>query len=325
MKKILATKWIPEEVLRFVPEEFQVVCPSKEKGAYTYDEVKEILPEYNGLLTIGCKADQALLDAGKKLEAVGSFGVGYDNIDYQYAGKKGIYTVNAPRAVMMPTAELTIGLILSIARCIVKLDKELREKKKTGLPAFSNAAVTVYGKTLGIIGMGRIGKEVARRAKALGMDIIYADVYRADKAVEEELNAVYVSKEELLKTADFVTLHCPLTLENRHLIDDKAFELMKESAYLINASRGPVVEEKALAKALKSNRIKGAALDVFENEPEVLPELFDLDNIVIVPHIGTYTWDARAAIAAEAISAMIEVMQGKLPSNIVNKEFYEKK
>ncbi|MDR3077906.1 MAG: hypothetical protein LBV15_03980, partial [Planctomycetota bacterium] len=181
-----------------------------------------------------------------------------------------------------------------------------------------------YGKTLGIIGYGRIGKAVGVKAHGLGMKILYHDVISAPAEIEKAVGARKVALEELLKTADFVTVHCPYIPENHHLINEKTLSLMKPSAYLVNASRGKMVDEAALVRALKAKTIKGAALDVYENEPEINPDLFDLDNVVLMPHIGTWSYDSRVTMMHEALGGIREYLEGKTPANIFNKEDLDK-
>lgn len=326
-KKILIHFFIPEEVSNKVDDEVKLIYPRENKNQImSIDMINEYLPQVEGILVSGLvfgkQFDKSLIDLGTKLKVIGSFGVGYDNIDYKYAGKKGIGVVNTPIAVQHSTAELTVAIMLAVSRCVVSLDKKIRsENKSIQLPLFDKRATTLYGKTLGIIGFGRIGRAVGKKCHGLGMKIIYSDPVSANKEFEESINANRVSTEELLKNSDFVTLHCPYIPENHHLINKNTLKIMKPGSYLINASRGKMIDEQALVDALKKGIIVGAALDVYENEPEVNQGLINLENVVLVPHIGTWTYDVRMAMASEALDGMYQFIKNKIPKNCVNIDF----
>jgi glyoxylate reductase len=212
-----------------------------------------------------------------------------------------------------------------VARRLTFLDKKLRHDKKClPLPPYDDSSTRLYGKTLGIVGFGRIGQAVGVKAHGMGMKVIYSDVVPAPTETEKLIGARKVSLEELLKTADFVTVHCPYLPENHHLINDKTLALMKPTAYLVNASRGKMVNEAALVRALKAKIIKGAALDVYENEPEIHSDLLDMDNVVLVPHIGTWTYDSRVAMAHESLGGIRDYLNGQTPPNIFNKPELDK-
>jgi len=325
--KILIHFWIPREVVDQVNKDFELIYPEEqENGLISIDKVKEILPDVEGILVsglaLGRPFDKKMIDIGTKLKVIGTLGVGYENIDFKYAGEKGIGVVNTPIAVQQPTAELTISIMMAVARCVVSLDKIVRtEKRSVYLPIFDKRATNLEGKNLGIIGFGRIGKAVGVKCHALGMNIMYSDPIPADKHFEESISATRVSLEELLKTAEFVTVHCPYLPENHHLINAKTLKMMKPTAYLINASRGKMVDEKALVAALEAGTITGAALDVYEFEPEINQKLLKLDNVVLVPHIGTWSYNARVAMALESLKGMCSFMKGEIPENCVNKEY----
>jgi glyoxylate reductase len=321
--KIMIPFWIPQEVTEKVSNEFQLIYP-KEKinGIMNIDEIKTTLPGVEGIMVAAEPFGRDLIDIGKKLKVIGRIGVGYDNIDYKYAGKKGVGVINTPIAVQQPTAELTVAIMLAVARCVVSLDKKIRaEKQSVRLPLFDKSATTLYGKTLGIIGFGRIGKAVGVKCHGLGMKIIYSDPVSADKEFEKSINAKRVSIEELLRDADFVTLHCPYFPENHHLINKNTLKMMKPGSYLINASRGKMIDELALVDALKDGIIAGAALDVYEYEPEVNAELLELDSVVLVPHVGTWNYDARIKMALESLESICRFLRGEIPVNCVNKEY----
>ena len=239
------------------------------------------------------------LDKLPKLKLVTQFGVGYDNIDVAECHKRGILVTNTPQPVIEPTAELCMALIMGIARRVSELDRGLR-KNEVQFGLLKNLGHSLYGKTLGIIGMGNIGRSVARRAIACGMKVIYHNRHKLDVDWAE-----YVSQEELLRTADYVSLNLPYTAEVHHLIGEKELKMMKPDAFLINTARGAHVDEQALIRALREHWIAGAALDVYEHEPNISPELFELENVLLVPHIGTGTWEGRKAMCDAMIDNII--------------------
>ncbi|NCB52682.1 MAG: hypothetical protein EOM54_12530 [Clostridia bacterium] len=323
MDKILITFWIPDEVAEVYKDKVELIYPQERvSGKYTMEQTLALLPEVEGVLLGGEPFTPDVIDKGSKLKVIGRLGVGCDAVDYIYAGKKGIPVINTPNAVTHPTAELTVSIMMSVARCIQTLDKKLRTDNKCVAPFnYETRSTGLYGKTLGIIGFGRIGKAVGEKGKGLGMKIIYSDVIPAPAEIEERLGATRVSTEELLKAADFVSVHCPYIPENHHLINEKTLAMMKPSAYLINASRGKMVDEAALVAALKKGTIKGAALDVYEFEPEINQDLIDLENVVLVPHVGTWSYDARIAMAYESLTGMCAVLRGESPFNVFNREY----
>ena len=235
-----------------------------------------------------------VLALGKQLKLVANFGVGYNNIDVAYCHAHGIMVTNTPHTVTEPTAEHCFALMHTIAHRVAELDRKLRtEPEKIVFGVMNNLGVSLYGKQLGIIGMGRIGQAVARRAVACGMQVVYHNRHRLDAEIEQRYDAKYMTLDELLKTSDYVSLNLPYTAEVHHLIDREALEKMKSSAILINTARGAHVDEAALVEALRSGKILGAALDVYEHEPQISEGLLKLDNVVLSPHVGTGTIDGR--------------------------------
>ncbi|HEY8369245.1 MAG TPA: D-glycerate dehydrogenase [Thermodesulfobacteriota bacterium] len=254
------------------------------------------------------------------LRVVSNIAVGYNNIDVAAATQRGIVVTNTPGVLDETTADLAFALILASARRIVESDRWLREGHWKSWTFFDWLGADVHGKTLGVVGFGRIGQAVARRGRGFGMTILYTQRHRADRAVEEALGARYVDKATLLAESDFVTLHCPLTPETTHWIDAGALARMKPTAFLINTSRGPVVDEKALVAALEAKRIAGAGLDVFEREPAVEPELVRMPNVVLTPHIGSASVDTRRKMASLALENCVAVLTGGRPPTPVNPE-----
>ena len=236
-----------------------------------------------------------MIDNAPNLQLVTNFGVGFNNIDLDACRERGIRVTNTPQPVIEPTAELAFALMHAVARRTAEFDRKLRQGTAEPFGVMNNLSHSLYGKTLGIIGMGRIGQALARRAVASGMTIIYHNRRPLGDEAMKRLGyeARYVTKEEVLQTADFVSLNLPYTPEVKHIIDSKALRMMKPTAYLINTARGAHVDEEALVKALKDGEIAGAAMDVYEHEPQIHPELLTLDNVVLSPHTGTGTWEGR--------------------------------
>ena len=232
------------------------------------------------------------------LKLITNFGVGFNNIDLEACRERGIRVTNTPQPVIEPTAELAFALMHDVARRTAEFDRKLRQRTAEAFGVMNNLSHSLYGKTLGIIGMGRIGQALARRAVASGMRIVYHNRRPLGNEAMRLLgyDASFVSKDELLRTADFVSLNLPYTPEVKHLIGATELRMMKSTAYLINTARGAHVDEEALVKALKEGEIAGAAMDVYEHEPKIHHELLTLDNVVLSPHTGTGTWEGRIAM-----------------------------
>ena len=271
------------------------------------DELVNYVEDLDALVVRSAtKVRKEMIDAAKNLKVIGRAGVGLDNIDVEYAKSRGIKVINTPGATSISVAELAIGLILSVMRKIAYADREMR---KGAWPKKKCKGIEMYGKTLGIIGIGRIGKEVAKRARAFGMRVIYYDVYRLDDAQEKELNVEYCDLDTLISQADVITLHVPLLPETRHMINRERIEKMKDGAIVINAARGGIIDEDALYEALKSGKLYGAALDVYETEPLKESKLFELDNIVLTPHIGAQAKEGQARAGVEVAKKIAEALK----------------
>jgi glyoxylate reductase len=263
------------------------------------------------------KVDRAVLAANPKLRAVCSMAITPDNIDVAAASKRGIVVTVVPPVVAEATADIHFGLMLAVARRIIEGDRLARAGKFPGSQSNQLIGAAVYGKTIGLIGAGRIGQATARRARGFGMKILYWGPRRKPEA-EREIGMEFVTLDRLLAEADFVSLHPPLNAETRHMIGDKEFAKMKPSVFIINTSRGPVIDEKALVRALKKKKIAGAGLDVFEHEPKVSPALRQMKNVVLTPHLGSAVLEVRDAMANLVVDNIEAVLEGRAPPNCVN-------
>lgn len=322
MKPIVyVTRTIPEVAINLLRNYCEVIYrdnvfpPSKEE---IIENIRNVDAVY---CTLNERMDKEVIDSSPRLKVIGTMSVGVDHIDVDYATKRGVYVVHTPGVLTETTADLAFGLMLATARRIVEGDRMIREGRwKLAWAPTMMLGYDVYGKTLGIIGLGRIGAALARRAKGFSMKIYYYDVaHRPD--LEKELGVEYLELEKLLRVSDFISIHVPLTPETRHMISERELKLMKNTAILVNTSRGPVVDEKALLKALREGWIAGAGLDVFEEEP--LPPdhpFISLPNVVLTPHIGSASHDTRNKMAEYAAEGIIKVLKGEEPDNLYNRE-----
>lgn len=302
---VLLTRKIPASALAALQDACDV--DYNDGDPLTHDELVERVRGKQGLVCLLTDTvDRAVLEAGTALKVVANVAVGYNNIDVAAARERGIIVTNTPEVLTEATADLTFALILDITRRVTEGDRLVRRGGWKGWALDFMLGMQLQGKQLGIIGYGRIGRAVGRRARAFGMRIT-----AWDPAPVADVEAMPLDR--LLATSDVVTLHCPLTPETRHLIDQKALARMKRTAYLVNTSRGPVVDEAALAWALKNNLIAGAALDVYEEEPKVHPDLLMLENVVLAPHLGSATTETRSAMAELAVRNAIAVLSGEAP------------
>ena len=278
----------------------------------------------DGLLCLlSDRIDRQVIDNAPALKVISNYAVGYDNIEVEYASRKGIVVTNTPGVLTDATADLAWALLMSVVRRTVEGDRLVREGKFHGWSPTLLLGQDLKGKTLGIVGAGRIGTATALRSQGWDMRVLYFDRNR-NTLLEEKLGARKSSLEKLLAESDFISLHLPLTAQTHHLIDRQALERMKPTAYLVNTSRGPIIDEQALAEVLREKRIAGAALDVYEHEPEVTPELLSLNNVVLAPHIGSATVETRTEMSRIAAVNLLSVLEGKMPPNPVNQEVAQK-
>lgn len=309
--KVLVTRDLPGNGIDRLKEIADVEVHTGE-NELTKQELIEAVKDKDAIVSLLVnEIDQEVLDSAKNVKVIANYAVGFNNIDVNEAHKRGITVTNTPDVLTESTADLTWALLLAVARRIPESDKFTREGKFVGWAPELLLGRSVYGKTLGIIGMGRIGEAVVRRAKGFGMNVLYYNRRQLSSEKEKELGATYASLDEVLSQSDYISLHTPLTPETHYLIGEKELATMKESAYLINTSRGPLVNEKALVKALENKEIAGAGLDVFEHEPAIEKELLTFENVVLAPHIGSATIETRVEMADLAINNVIAVLQGK--------------
>jgi glyoxylate reductase len=299
MSKVFVTLPLPSPGIDLLRERFEVTMLEAE--GMPEETLAKRVQETDPVGIIGMvnvPITDRIMAAAPNLRVVANYAVGYNNVDLAAAGRRGVMVTNTPGVLTEATADLTWALLLSVARRVVESDKFLREGKFKGWKADLLLGTDVYGRVLGVIGFGRIGQAVARRGLGFGMSILYTDARRASPEVESEFRAQYVPLDELLRKADYVTIHADLNAETRHMISERELKLMGKDHYLINAARGPIVDEKALVRALKEGWIKGAGLDVYEHEPKTESGLTDCWNAVLLPHLGSATDTARAAMAA---------------------------
>lgn len=316
--KVLITGRLPEDVVNAVRLEHEVII-NEQNTPMPRDQIVRHSTDIDGLLPMVTDTiDDQLMGMAPKLRIIANYGVGYDNIDVAAATARGIWVTNTPGVLTDATADVTFALILAVARRVVEGDKRIRAGKFPKWAPMPFLGHDVTGKTLGIIGLGRIGKAVARRARGFDMRVLYHNRNRLPEAEERELSATYADLKTLLSESDFVSLHVSFSSETRHLIAREELKMMKQTAYLINASRGPVVDEHALVDALRAGIIAGAGLDVFEKEPELAPGLTELDNVVLVPHIGSATVETRYKMAELAVKNLLAGLKGQVPPNCLN-------
>jgi len=318
MSKVFITREIPEIGINLLKEKgYEVEIGPEEK--ISREELIEKVKGVDAILSVLTeKIDGEVMEsAGEQLKIVANYAVGYNNIDVEEAKKKNIMITNTPGVLTEAVAEHTIAFLFAIAERIVEADSFMRAGKYKAWGPKMLLGADVQGKTLGIIGLGRIGSAVAQRMQdGFDVKIIYYDLKRNEE-LEEKFGMEYRELDDLLKESDFVSIHTALTDETRHLINAEKLALMKPSAYLINTARGPIVDEMALIETLKGKKIAGAALDVFEKEPELMPGLTDLNNVVLTPHIASATEGTRNKMSEMAAKNIIAVLDGETPPNLV--------
>ncbi len=308
-KKVLIGHPISDRRLKYLGSQFEITRIASIINKY--DQILQLIDDHDALFAISHKVDRAIMEKASKLSLIANYGVGYDNIDTACAHEMGIAVANTPSTTSKPTAEHTFALILSVMRKTVSNDKLLRSGTKVDWSRPELLGHSLEGKTLGIIGMGRIGKEIARIAGVFGLEVVYHNRRRLHEQIESDLHARYVGLEELYGLSDIITIHTPLTAGTRNMVDKSAFQLMKNTAVLINTSRGAVVDEQGLIEALEKGEIASAGLDVFDAEPHIPDRMLALKNVVLTPHTGTGTHEAREAMFIEGWQNIVNYLSGK--------------
>ena len=318
MKPVVTVSNIfPQVALDRLDPECQLRTNESGKGP-TAEGLGRMAAESEAVITyLSDKIDRSIIDRGAKLKIIANYGAGFNNIDVNYARVKGVWVTNTPGVLHETTADLTWAMILGAARRIVPADRFTREGKFHGWGAKMFLGGDVYGKTLGIVGCGEIGRAVAQRAFGFSMRVLYHQRNRLPQSEEKRLGAEFVSLKQLLQESDFITLHVPLTGETKYMIGKEEIELMKPTACFIHTARGKVVDDKALVEALRERRIAGAALDVYENEPELTDGMTKLDNLLLLPHIGSASVETRNRMALLVAENVLDALAGNTPRNLV--------
>jgi glyoxylate reductase len=309
--KIFITREIPTPGIELLKKKgFEISIYKGDKPIPRKEFLKQI-KEYDGLISLLTeKIDKEAIDKMVKCKVIANYAVGFNNIDVDYAKSKGIVVTNTPDVLTDSTADLAMALVLACARKIIEAEKFVRDKKFKGWKPKLFLGMELRGKYFGILGAGRIGSAVAKRANAFGCKVIYySDVKNVE--IEKKLNAKRLSLSELLKKSDIISIHLPLNKHTNKLLDESRLQLLKDSAILINTARGEIVDEKILLSMLKQNKISSAGFDVYENEPKLREEFYQLNNVVLLPHIGSATIDARNNMALLAANNIINVISGK--------------
>ncbi len=314
-QKVLVTRKLPGQAVKILQEKYTVTLNTEPHAIKRNDLKKMVVGKDAILCLLTDKIDKEIMDlSGKQLKIIANYAVGYDNIDISEAKKRGIIVTNTPGVLTQAVAEHTMALLVSVARRIPEAEKFLRQNKYKGWAPELFLGTELNNKTIGIIGLGRIGSIVAKiAAKGYNMKVIYFDNSKTHQELDQLIGSYSVNLDDLIKTADFISIHVPLLPTTIHLIGKRELNMMKNTAFLINTSRGPIIDENALVSALKKKKIAGAALDVFEFEPKLSPGMRELNNIVITPHIASATTETRVAMADLAVNNIIAVLSDKPP------------
>jgi glyoxylate reductase len=317
--KVLITRPIPQSVIDHISKHCEVqVHPVDEPMSPAL--LASAMRDVDGVMPAGVRISKEIIDAAPRLRVVSNIAVGYDNIDLEACNRRRILVTNTPDVLTEATADLTFALILAVARRVVEGDRYVRAGNWKHWLWNYLWGTEMHGKALGLYGFGRIAQATARRARGFSMRVLYYARHRVSADVEKEFAAEFVDRETLLQQSDFLSLHVPLTPETRHAIGATELSMMNPSAFLINAARGPILDEEALVQALQAGRLAGAGLDVFENEPKVHPALLSLDNVTMMPHVGSATAETRLRMAMLASENLLAALRGERPKNLVNPE-----
>jgi glyoxylate reductase len=312
-KSVFISNVLPQEAIQLIPKDITVEFNDTDQPLPKAELVRRLKGKDGLICHIISTVDEEVFSAAPGLKVISNVAVGFNNIDVAAARRHGVVVTNTPDVLTETTADFAWALLMAAARRVVEADQFARSGRWTRWQWDLLWGNDIHGKTLGIIGFGRIGRAVARRAIGFGMRVLYHDAVRADAAAERELKATYAEPEALLRESDFVSLHTLFIPETRHLIDERRLRLMKKTAILVNAARGPIVDEAALVRALTEGWIAGAGLDVFEDEPKIHPGLLPLKNVTLAPHIASASLDTRLAMATLAVRNCLAVLDGKPP------------
>jgi glyoxylate reductase len=317
-RKVFLTRLLPDQAMKELKTLFDLSYHPKDRQL-TRKEIIRRASGHEGLISmLSDPIDQEVIQGCPTLKVIANYAVGYNNIDLEAATARKIIVTNTPGVLSETTADLVWALILAVGRRLIEGDRLVRAGRWKGWAPTQLLGSDIHGKTIGIVGMGRIGRAVAKRARGFSMQILYYSRTRLEPAVERELDAHSVSFEYLLANSDFLTLHVPLNAQTHHLIDRQELFRMKPNSYLINTSRGPVVNEKALIEVLQKGHLAGAGLDVFEHEPRISTKLLRLKNVVVLPHIGTASVETRIRMGLIVAENLKAVFEGRIPPHQVN-------
>jgi glyoxylate reductase len=320
--RVFLTRELPAKVLDYLKEHTEPEM-NEDDRILTKGELIERIKGKDALLcNVTDKIDAEVMDSNSELKVIANYAVGYNNIDIAAATKRKIPVTNTPGVLTEATADMAWSLLMAVSRRVVEGHKLVESRSWQGWAPMQMLGRDVSGTTLGIIGFGRIGQAVARRAYGFRMNVLYWNRTRLDPHEEKQYGVKYCSLDELLGQSDFVSLHLAYTPETHHIIGERELAMMKPTAYLINTARGAHVDEEALVNALRTAKIAGAGLDVYENEPQLNEGLFNLDNVILAPHLGSATVTTRTQMGIMAANNLLSVFNGMVPPNIVNKEIY---
>lgn len=318
--KVLVTREVFDETLDYLSQHCEVDSNQQDIPLTAVALAQRLADKEGVMCSLTDRIDAALLGAAPRLKAVANIAVGYNNIDVAACSARGVMATNTPGVLDDSTADLAWALMLATARRLTEVESYIRAGKWTGWRLKQWLGIDVHHATLGIVGMGRIGQAIAKRASGFDMQVLYHNRKPVAKEIQDRLNARYVSMQDLLAQSDFIILQVPYTAETHHLIGVAELQSMKPTAILINSTRGGVVDDAALIAALKAGTIRGAGLDVFENEPKLNPGFLDLNNVVLAPHVGSSTEATRRAMAMTAAKNLVAALSGEVPPNLVNPE-----
>jgi glyoxylate reductase len=323
---VLVTRRLPAEALDRVGARCDMTLHDTEDAMVRDRLLTAVAGKAGAITLLTDRVDDEFLDAaGPRLKIVANYAVGFDNIDVDACTRHRVLASNTPEVLTETTADIAFALMMAAARRVAEGDRFLRSGTPWIWGPLMMLGQDVHHKTLGVVGFGRIGKALARRARGFAMRVLYHDVYRPSDEVEQELGAEYRDLEDLLRESDFISLHTNLTPQTRHLINAERLALMKPTAVLVNTSRGPAIDEAALARALREGQIFAAGLDVFEHEPDVHPDLLACQNAVLIPHLGSATVETRLAMANLAVDNLFAGLDGKKPPTLLNPEAWEQR